>query len=384
MILYRTAKIDGDIHAIDIDRVFRANELNPNYREKHLFTCPYCRKKMMARLGPKNERHFAHIGDACEHNGYLHSSVEEVFYEEYKKCLDNGLPFVISVFSEIRCAEGCLSSIKDCQKRFKKQEINLTDIYKKVSPEKQVEIDGHFRRPDILLESEYGQQLWVEIWATHKSEDDKYKDGDILEVRVSEENEESVLNSIRSHKLIQSSLDDDSVRHHLKQVCQTTVLTAAADDVPISEHLSLDMASLKKIANVPLPPYPKVLSNPGWVDLGLPSGILWSSQYSGTMTFNEAMERFPGQIPTPEQFEELVKACREKFPFPAGFVGPNGTEIEMNGYNFWTNRKVNDTEIVVFHHGVIPVSKNPLCFDNHFAKSDINNHLPVRLVLNCH
>ena len=49
----------------------------------------------------------------------------------------------------------------------------------------------------------------------------------------------------------------------------------------------------------------------GWVDLGLPSGTLWKSKDEvGYYTYDDAVRRFGGNLPTKEQFEELLSACQ--------------------------------------------------------------------------
>lgn len=49
----------------------------------------------------------------------------------------------------------------------------------------------------------------------------------------------------------------------------------------------------------------------GYVDLGLPSGTLWKTynENCGQLTYEEAMTRFGNNLPTKEQWEELVGCC---------------------------------------------------------------------------
>lgn len=66
-----------------------------------------------------------------------------------------------------------------------------------------------------------------------------------------------------------------------------------------------------------------------WVDLGLPSGTLWkSNNESGFFSFDEAVNRFGKQLPTKENWEELVRSCKWTW---AGnryqVTGPNGKTI---------------------------------------------------------
>lgn len=53
----------------------------------------------------------------------------------------------------------------------------------------------------------------------------------------------------------------------------------------------------------------------GYVDLGLPSGILWKNKNeegSRFYTYNQAIKEFGDKLPTMEQFEELRKFCKWK------------------------------------------------------------------------
>lgn len=48
----------------------------------------------------------------------------------------------------------------------------------------------------------------------------------------------------------------------------------------------------------------------GYVDLGLPSGTLWKrEQEDGFYTYDQAIEKFGGSLPTKEQLEELITCC---------------------------------------------------------------------------
>ena len=341
-VLYSTALIDDCGDSIDIDRVHVENLADLTYRRKHTFNCPCCGMRMEAILGDERAWHFRHFGSPCNPNDYLHSTAEQVFFEEYLRCLDEGKPFIITVFSEIRCVENCsINDKQDCLKRFKEQTINLTEMYSKISPETRVIIDDRFRRPDLLLESETGKQLWVEIWVSHRTEENKRKDGDILEIKI--ESKEDI-QRIRTHNLVQKDRLDDSIRYYLKEECrfpeignskmllekERTFSGSSVEDlnpdsqleqnkdtsIPLIPHsgpidnpkISLDLISLKVIYVAGVPEYHKP-AKPEWIDLGLPSGTLWSKEYMGSMSLDKALECFPDMIPTPDQFEELVNSC---------------------------------------------------------------------------
>ena len=75
----------------------------------------------------------------------------------------------------------------------------------------------------------------------------------------------------------------------------------------------------------------KQLVSMRYVDLGLPSGTLW-----GTMnlicryTYDDAIKKFENQLPTQQQFTELVDLCT--WSWEDGFyqvIGPNGNSIYL-------------------------------------------------------
>ena len=70
-------------------------------------------------------------------------------------------------------------------------------------------IDEHYRRPDILIESFDGKQLWIEIWVSHETDEEKRKDGRIIEIKI---NSEKDLEMIRNHKIVQSEGENLAVR----------------------------------------------------------------------------------------------------------------------------------------------------------------------------
>jgi len=51
-----------------------------------------------------------------------------------------------------------------------------------------------------------------------------------------------------------------------------------------------------------------------YIDMGVPSGILWAeSNVNGYFEFEEAIERFGNELPTKEEFEELLDCCYHRW-----------------------------------------------------------------------
>ena len=76
-----------------------------------------------------------------------------------------------------------------------------------------------------------------------------------------------------------------------------------------------------------------------FVDLGLPSGTLWKiSNTKIFCTYDEALQAIGGQLPTKEQFEELISQCDWTWLDSGGYLvkGKNGNSISLpaNGQKY--------------------------------------------------
>ena len=68
--------------------------------------------------------------------------------------------------------------------------------------------------------------------------------------------------------------------------------------------------------------------NAQYVDLGLPSGILWNSTNEGFYTHSDAVIMFGDQLPYDYQFEELLKYCTWTWKGDGySVIGRNGNSI---------------------------------------------------------
>ena len=82
-----------------------------------------------------------------------------------------------------------------------------------------------------------------------------------------------------------------------------------------------------------------------YVDLGLPSGTLWSADYEkqdDKILFlpYEKAEEF--MLPTKEQVSELFSVCRKveisSYPFKVSLIGPNGKELIFNAHGYYESQ----------------------------------------------
>ena len=136
-----------------------------------------------------------------------------------------------------------------------------------------------------------------------------------------------------------------------------------------------------------------------FVDLGLPSGTLWSADFEpGDEDFNylayHDVERY--DIPTKEQFAELLESCKWEFVYvnsttrKYNCIGPNGNYIvfyargyklaerkrELDKIFFWvkshTDNTIKEAACIYYHNGEI----------KKVTEMFSGNMLPLRLVKN--
>lgn len=81
----------------------------------------------------------------------------------------------------------------------------------------------------------------------------------------------------------------------------------------------------------------------GYVDLGLPSGTLWSKiNEEGYFTYDEAVKQFGNNLPTKGQFKELIEKCKWKWKGNGYAVtGPNGNSFFLPAAGYRYGRGVN-------------------------------------------
>ena len=320
---YGYALLDGSGNLISIDQVKEACQFNPGYRTLHRFSCPHCLKGMYATLGEVYVRHFRHNGEKCKPDGYLHSLAERLFFEEYNRCLQEHVPFLIEVQVERRCSANCMIKGGKCPRRNTTKVVDLTEVYTKLSVEERVDVGDHYRRPDILLESEEGKQLWIEFWVNHETEAKKRNDAAIVEIRLKTEDD---LSLIRQHHI----KDDKGMKVFLwdlhNDFCEPEECDKPYSNPPAKRQIA--------VPKRPVQPIPEPVSTPGrvkveWIDLGLPSGMLWANMDGAPENPNNAA------LPTRRDMEELKECCAlENVDGQLFVTGPNGKSIVLNSVRY--------------------------------------------------
>ena len=108
---------------------------------------------------------------------------------------------------------------------------------------------------------------------------------------------------------------------------------ATAAQVSLTERLAAVRALALDALNETRPEVPA-----GFVDLGLPSGLLWAEkQEEGYYTHEEAVEKYGEALPQPEEFVELWRVCKwdwDKKRKGYTVTGPNGNSIFLAASGF--------------------------------------------------
>ena len=208
MAKYESATIDKDGALVNIRQVRHEEE------RLHRYYCPNCKDEMIPILGMVREHHFRHKVQPCRYETYLHSLAEKTFLEEYQKCLSEEKPFFLVFDSVAECNQCCvLNQDVDCKEHHFHKEVDLTKHFIKISLERNVSVgDGRKRKPDILLETEEGRQLWVEIYVTNETKQPKLDDAEkkgvqVVEIKITDEHCKG-MTAIQEHRLVQ----DDEIR----------------------------------------------------------------------------------------------------------------------------------------------------------------------------
>lgn len=358
-VLFGYALLDGSQHPVSI------GYLNRETSQGHTFYCPHCHEKMYPTFGPKYVSHFRHIGQKCQFNNYLHDLAKTVFKEEFERCLQDRMPFLLELHTPTKCSRDCLVKTQDGCKKFDRITVDLAQIYTSITLEQTIVIDDHSRRPDILLKSEAGQQLWIEIWVFHETELKKRNDGPIVEIKI---NSEKDLEQFHNHHITQSEQNEFAVRTFnvefndntdavqiKKHDCQNCHDYAARPSITMESRVH-SYTSYNKTTNYyrnntpPVKPSQQKTIVPSpesteWIDLGLPSGTLWAkADVESQISFYNSRNRYGMNVPSKKQAEELQQCCSIEWNSESKTIimkGPNGNSISFHCPNddtsFWLN-----------------------------------------------
>lgn len=159
------------------------------------FLCVGCKGHLIARLGQKMIKHFAHAsGEGCAGETYLHNLAKNVFFETYNECLESDTVFTLELDTKVSCSHFEKKIDVSCSE-IQKVRHDLTKYFDTVLLE--CHHDGFV--PDIMLKSsKTGETIYVEIAVTHNSSEDKIRSGKrIIEYQIESEEDIHLLRSYR-------------------------------------------------------------------------------------------------------------------------------------------------------------------------------------------
>ncbi len=206
MIKYKYAyNIAGSIINIeDLDKT----TLNPNEK----FKCISCAETLIARLGNRRQKHFAHkLELECSQETYLHFLGKKLFYDAYSNCLENKTPFLLDFLQQDVCIYKKSELGITCKLDKSPITIDLTHYFTEIKMEHKEELFV----PDILLFNPTNNvKLYFEIAVTHLVTESKKNSGfRIIQLLVKNEND---LQPIQNRSI--SHLDSNIKLYNFKQI----------------------------------------------------------------------------------------------------------------------------------------------------------------------
>lgn len=176
-----------DVHALD----------DSTRRSYAPYKCIGCGNELTPVL-PTTDRvkHFKHkVDQNCSPETYLHHVGKNLFYDEYRRCLDEKLPFTYAFSTEAECThyEDKLGVTCNCDQGVAH---DLTKVFDQIELEKR----SDSFQPDIrLFSSTTDHQMFIEIAVTHPCDQKKIESGvRIIEIKLQQETD---LKCIEKHYL---------------------------------------------------------------------------------------------------------------------------------------------------------------------------------------
>lgn len=206
-----------DQHGVIVD-VFELQE-----EDRADFVCLGC-EKIIRPVLPQTDRqkHFRHKREIeCSEETYLHRAGKLLFERTYRNCLEKNEPFYVH-YEVPRICEGC--SLGPCDQEGASHQFDLTSVFKSIQSEKRD--DGFI--PDLLLTTDKGEKLYIEIAVTHVSPLDKIdSNARIIEFYINEEEDFEYLKKTtvryNDHFLQFYNFKPEPIIHRDRNVCNREV-----------------------------------------------------------------------------------------------------------------------------------------------------------------
>lgn len=154
------------------------------------YYCVGCGQLLTAKIkGEKLAKHFAHRASIrCNQETYLHRLGKRVFFDEYSRRMEQGLPFFIELSVKNHCSKYELLLGKRCALGVNTRRFDLTGYFDRVALETR---QGQFI-PDLVLfgSAERSRRVFIEIAVTHFLSDSKRGSGEaIIEIPIATEDD---------------------------------------------------------------------------------------------------------------------------------------------------------------------------------------------------
>jgi hypothetical protein len=176
-------------------------DADKNHSDK--YACLQCGDTLIPKKGKIYRHHFSHKNKLdCNYETYLHKLGKILFFNLYKNCIDNKIPFYTD-YEIIKICNTCDAKENfnlNCYLKSEVGKIDLTTIFDQVYLEKNH--DGFIA--DVLLKSSQRKEvIFIEIWVTHKCEKIKIDSGNrIIEINLKNEDDLKFLEKKYIHQNI--------------------------------------------------------------------------------------------------------------------------------------------------------------------------------------
>lgn len=157
------------------------------------YTCISCGRDLVSVIGDVRQRHFRHkvVTTSCSMETYLHQMGKQLFYDVYNSHLRDGTDGFPIILECPRVCDHCVTK-GPCALPPQPRGFCLTQFFKKIYIER---LDGDFV-PDLLLLTESGEKLYIEIVVTHCASRHKTSSGTrLIEIRIDTEEDLSLIGS---------------------------------------------------------------------------------------------------------------------------------------------------------------------------------------------
>ena len=148
------------------------------------YGCIGCGNIVRPVLGQIRRKHFRHkVNKECSFETYLHKMGKFLFEKNYKECLQQKLQFIIEYPVSVLCNH-CKHGL--CKITEEISKYDLTKVFRFIYLEKR---DGNLI-PDLRLETEGGDKIYVEIAVSNEAKIEKINSGvKIIEFKIEKEDD---------------------------------------------------------------------------------------------------------------------------------------------------------------------------------------------------